>query len=284
MMINRSALLSDIHGNSPALQAVWEDIVRNECFQVFVLGDIINGIDPHGCVELLNQWRETSAVKLACIKGNAETYLLTPDLDALWDRKEPWNADVIRRIKWFESRLSEADLKWIRSFPDFIFWNNACLVHDSPIDRLDPHSWHKPEIEPKYQEWFYHSPGIVENMETAEWQKILAFMTARGFTQVFCGHTHNPFLREIGGKLICNVGSVGIPCDGNPQAAWVMLEEKPDGKPVIKIQRVDYDIARIHLLIDDTPDYPYFQLPGIKGAYKKWFSTGIHWRAHLSSE
>jgi hypothetical protein len=166
MMISRSALLSDIHGNSPALRAVWEDILRNECAQVFVLGDIINGIDPHGCMELLQPWRENEDVKLVCIKGNAEAYLLTPDLDALPGRNEPWNVEVINLIRWWESRLSEADLEWIRTFPDFIFWNHACLVHDSPIDRLDPQSWHKPGIEPKYQEWNYHSRGIVENMES----------------------------------------------------------------------------------------------------------------------
>jgi predicted phosphodiesterase len=283
MAITRSALLSDIHGNSPALQAVWVDILRNECSQVFVLGDIINGIDPHGCMELLQQGRENAAVKLACIKGNAEAYLLTPDLNTLPDRNEPWNSNLIKLITWFETHLSEADLEWIRTFPDFIFWNNACLVHDSPIDRLDLQSWHKPGIEPKYQEWNYHSRGIEENMGSEEWQKILAFMTAQGFTQVFCGHTHIPFLREIGNKLICNVGSVGIPCDGNPQAAWVILEERPDVKPVIKIQRVDYDITRIHQLIDVTPDYPSYQIPGFKEAYKKWFSTGILWRAHVSS-
>lgn len=51
------ALLADIHGNSPALQAVLKDIQHNECSQVFVLGDIINGVDPHGCIELLQKWK-----------------------------------------------------------------------------------------------------------------------------------------------------------------------------------------------------------------------------------
>ncbi len=282
-MLNRTAVLSDIHGNSPALRAVWEDVSRHACSQVFVLGDIINGIDPHGCVDLLRQWRAEPAVRLACIKGNAEAYLLTPDLDALGDRQESWNVEMIRLIRWFETRLTPDDLAWIRSFPDFILWDNACLVHDSPVDRLEPQTWHQPDIETKYQEWFYHSPGIDEGMDPAELQKILAYMVRRGFSRLFCGHTHRPFIWEIGGTIICNVGSVGSPRDGDPRAAWVLLEGEPDEKPVITIQRVAYDIARIHRLIDENPDYPSYEIPGFKEAYKKWFSTGILWKEHLSS-
>jgi hypothetical protein len=44
---------------------------------------------------------------------------------------------------------------------------------------------------------------------------------------------------------------------------------------------VDYDVALIHQLIDDTPDYPDFQTPGFRDAYKKWLATGILWRAFL---
>lgn len=256
---------------------------RHACSRVFVLGDIINGIDPHGCVDLLRRWRADPAVSLACIKGNAEAYLLTPDLDALWDRQESWNAEMIRLIRWFEVRLTPDDLAWIRTFPDFILWDNACLVHDSPVDRLEPQTWRQPGIETKYQEWFYHSPGIDEAMEPAGLQKILAYMAGRGFSRLFCGHTHRAFLLEAGGHVICNVGSVGSPRDGDPRAAWVMLEGEPGEQPAITIQRVDYDVTRIHRLIDETPDYPSYEIPGFKEAYKKWFSTGILWKERLSS-
>ena len=74
-MSNKIALLSDIHGNSPALEATLKDIERQDCSQVFMLGDIINGVDPHGCIELLRNWANSNNVELACIQGNAEAYL-----------------------------------------------------------------------------------------------------------------------------------------------------------------------------------------------------------------
>ena len=78
-MTTQVALLSDVHGNSPALQAVLNDIRSQGCTKVFMLGDIINGVDPHGCIQLLQEWCETNAAELTCLKGNGEEYLLTPD-------------------------------------------------------------------------------------------------------------------------------------------------------------------------------------------------------------
>jgi len=277
------AVLADIHGNSPALQAVLEDIQHNECSQVFVLGDIINGVDPHGCIELLRKWSDAQDIELACLKGNAEFYLLTPELEALPRKNEPFNAYLVQLIQWFRDHLSETDLEWIRSFPDFIRWNDAGLAHDSPVDRLSPQSWHIPNIELKYQEWFYHSPGIQSDMAEHKWQKLLDFMDEWNLEQVFCGHTHIPFYREFDRKLICNVGSVGAPLDGDPRASWVMVEELSTKEQTITIRRVDYDITRIHQLIDQTPDYPAFITLGIQEAYKKWLSSGVHWKVYLSS-
>ena len=156
----KTALLADVHGNSPALQAVLEEIRREGCSQVFVLGDIINGIDPAGCLALLRDWKDRGDIELTCLKGNAEFYLLTPDLDDLPKNNEPWNAGLVELIRWYQAHLTKTDMEWIRSFADFVRWNEAGLVHDSPVDRLSPESWHNPGIDSKYQEWFYHSPGI----------------------------------------------------------------------------------------------------------------------------
>lgn len=93
-----------------------------------------------------------------------------------------------------------------------------------------------------------------------------------------------PIYREIGDKIICNIGSVGAPLDGDPRPSWVLLEISPSRKQTISIRRVKYEISLIHQLIDDTPDYPAFQtIPGFCGAYKTWFSTGIHWRAQMKA-
>ena len=77
------AFLSDIHGNSPALRSVLDDIQQEQCKKVFVLGDIVNGIDPHECVRILHSWSDETGINLVCIKGNAEAYLVTPDRDSM---------------------------------------------------------------------------------------------------------------------------------------------------------------------------------------------------------
>ena len=135
-MSHKVAFLSDIHGNTPALQSVLDAIQRERCTKVFMLGDIINGIDPHGCVQVLRSWCDTNRVELASIKGNAEAYLVTPDRDLLIQQSDVWDVDLLKLVQWWQDNLSESDLEWIHSLPDTIRWNSALLVHDSPKDRL----------------------------------------------------------------------------------------------------------------------------------------------------
>jgi len=276
-----TALLSDIHGNSPALKAVLEDIERMGCARVFMLGDLINGFDPHGCVQNLRQWVESTQVDLTCIKGNAEAYILTPDRAELPRQDDEWNTDMMGLVDWWEAHLMQEDLEWIETFEDYLLWSDACLVHDRPMDRLLPESWRQPDIELKYQEWFFHSPGLKPDTKEDDWQALWSFMEARGFQQVFCGHTHIPFCREQNGKQVCNTGSVGVPQDGDPRPSWVIVKQTPEARLDISIRRVDYDVALMHRIVDETPDYYDFKIPGYQEAYKKWLTTGIIWREHL---
>ena len=125
-MSTRVALLSDIHGNSPALKAVLEDIRDQGCSQVFMLGDLINGVDPHGCVQILREWKEAGDIELTCLKGNGEAYLLTPDRDALPRQTESWNTDMIHLVDWWENHMTQEDIECVHTFQDFILWKDAC--------------------------------------------------------------------------------------------------------------------------------------------------------------
>ena len=60
-MPEKIAILSDIHGNSPALRAVLKDIHNTGCTKLFALGDVFNGIDPNGCLDLLRACEELSS-------------------------------------------------------------------------------------------------------------------------------------------------------------------------------------------------------------------------------
>jgi len=271
--MDRVAVISDIHGNSPALRTVLADIQRQECTRLFVLGDVINGFDPHGCLDLLRTWDD-----LTCLKGNAEAYVLTPNPESIQAHDENWHDGLVQLVHWFRSRLSPADLDWLQSLPDYVTWDMACFAHDSPLDRLFPERWHKAGIPLEYQEWFYHAPGISSDMAESEWEKLLNFMGRENLTHVFCGHTHAPFLRRAGIRTICNVGSLGMPLDGDPRPAWVLIERNSEGSYQLSPKRTEYDIDQICQLIEDCPDYPDFQSPGMKAAYQQCLKTGVIWK------
>ena len=275
--MTRVALLADIHGNSPALRAVLEDVERAGCTRLFVLGDIINGHDPAGCVDLL----QSGPGRIEALKGNAENYLLTPDLGAFPKSREPFYANLIRLLRWYEEQLSSAQLAWLGRLPDTIRWNGACLAHDSPLDRLFAEQHYIQGIDAKYQELFFHSPGIYPDTAGAQLEPILNWMDADAVSQVYVGHTHVPFIAWHGTRLLCNVGSVGLPLDGDPRPAWALVEQTAGEPPVVTIRRVKYEIGEILDIVDSHPDAPDFERPGMQHAYKKMLQTGIHWRVHL---
>jgi len=279
-MPSNIAILSDIHGNAPALQAVLEDIGHQHCTHLFMLGDLINGVDPHGCVHLLRTWSDIVGLPVACLSGTAAAYLLTPDRDALPRQDESWNHQVMRLVQWVHDQLTPDDVSWIQSFPDTMRWQETYLVHDSPADRVAVQTKH-PDIPPPYREWFSYGRGIRPTMDASEWQELLAFMEGEQVSRLFSGHTHRPFCREVDGKLICNVGSVGAPLDGDPRAAWALVTPHASGQWTCTLRRVSYNVAAQLQRIDQTPDYADFHTPEIRNAYKQWFLTGTYWKAHL---
>jgi predicted phosphodiesterase len=272
----KTAIFSDVHGNTPALEAVLENIRRAGVDQVFVLGDVINGVDPAGCLRLLRTWSATEGVPLTCILGNAEMYLLTPDLDNLPDRGGSWQPGVLRLIRWFLAHLDLQDLAWIRTFPSHLAWESACLVHDTPQDRLNPQSWHGDGIEPKYQEWFHHSSGVLEDMPAERWHSLWELMARHRFSHVFCGHSHIAFIRREDGRVVCNTGSVGAPLDGDPRAVWALVKGHPGRDATVALRRVAYNVERLCQMVDAAEDYPDFVEAGSRERYKQWLRTGAH--------
>ena len=272
--LERTALISDVHGNSPALRTVLNDVACEQCARVYVLGDIINGIDPHGCLELLR-----SIENVTCILGNAESYTLTPDLDLFPQRHEPFYADLITLVKWFRAQLSEADWQWLNEIPEMWQWDGTYLVHDSPFDRVRVEEKYPPGIDGKYRELFFHGKGISPQTSNDELAKLFEWMRSENLSKLFCAHTHVPLYKQDGENFICNVGSVGLPLDSDPRSAWVLLDEA-SGKTEITLHRVSYDLDELFALIDHTPDYPKFDQPNFKYAYKKMFETATHWSAY----
>lgn len=274
-MPEKIALLSDIHGNLPALRAALADVTREQCARIYVLGDIINGVDPNGCMDILRAMDQVT-----CILGNAEAYALTPDLESFPLKDEGFFPGLIVLADWFNTHLSQANRKWLNEFPMTWRWDGAYLVHDSPMDRSLVDEKCPSEVERKYCEFIYHGKGIKPNLTDAEFAEIFAWMHAERLTKIFCAHTHLPFIKQDGNQIICNVGSVGLPLDGDPRASWVLLDGTTSPSQII-IRRVEYDLSAFLASVDQTPDYPDFDRPNFIHAYKKMFETATHWSASM---
>jgi diadenosine tetraphosphatase ApaH/serine/threonine PP2A family protein phosphatase len=170
-------------------------------------------------------------------------------------------------------------MDWIRSLPDTIRWNNVYMVHDSPMDRAAVQS--QTDVEPPYRELKYHGRGISPDMTEPDQEALLNYMRVERVAGIFCGHTHRPFWSELGGLLVCNVGSAGMPLDGDPRASWAMLSVNKSGSMSVSIRRIDYDVSSTLQIVDRISGYRDFEVSGARDAYKKMFLTGRYWGEHM---
>jgi predicted phosphodiesterase len=218
--MTRLAILSDIHGNLPALEAIIADIAAFKVDHVVVSGDLIN-VGPFS-VQVLER---IAALNWAVIRGNHEFYLLdygTP--------REP----AIRRDyalpRWIRQIMPDAWYAYIAALPDSLtlFYPDATpieVAHGIPGD---------------------HWKGIHPTTSEDRAARLLAH--ARELTVVL-GHTHLPMTRHVraNGKLrhVLNPGSAGIPLDGKVgMASYMLLEStRDDWKPTFR--RVRFNVNTV---------------------------------------
>ncbi|MEQ8674784.1 MAG: metallophosphoesterase family protein [Aggregatilineales bacterium] len=209
--MTRLAILSDIHGNLPALDAVLEDMRPFEVDHIVVAGDSINW-GPFS-LEVMYRLHEINA---SVMRGNHELYLLdidTPRMPAGWDGftmprllAENLPADVLNRISCLPDTLQ---LRF-RDAP------SVRVVHGTPNN---------------------HWQGIYHDSTDDEIRGWLAGVAER---VVIAGHTHLRLRRRVDDWLIINPGSVGMTFDRNPATSYVILEGNAQGWKV-NFRRVPYD-------------------------------------------
>lgn len=210
----RVAILSDVHGNLTALDAVLED-VRDAAPDVVLLGgDLADaGASP---AEVIDRLRD-----LACpgVLGNTDEMLVDPAAFERFARESPHLADlwsaVAEMAAFTRAALGPERLEWIRGLPRA--WNDdrMALVHARPDT-----PWRAPAPEA--------SDADLESVYGPLARPLVVY-----------GHIHRPFVRTLDGRTVANCGSVGQPHDGDPRASYLLVE---DGMPAIR--RVAYDVAR----------------------------------------
>jgi putative phosphoesterase len=210
------AIVSDIHGNLTALEAVLAAIRNQAPDLVLHGGDLTDsGSSPIEVVDLIRDlgWQG--------VMGNTDEMLVNPaalEEFASQSSAPPALWDAIRQIAAATcSALGEERLAWMRNLPRMQTIEVVALVHATPNS-----CWRAPAA----------------NATDDELQAAYGSLTQP--TVVF-GHTHLPSIRSLPGhpKLLINTGSVGLPYDGDPRASYLLLK---DGIP--EIRRVEYDVEK----------------------------------------
>ena len=218
----RIAVLSDIHANLPALDAVLA--AAGDVDAIWHLGDVVGyGPDPDGVVDRL---REVGAVG---VRGNH-------DAAACGGSEIEWfNPDARRAMEWTRSAISEATLGWLSDLPERRTVGQCELVHGSPREPL----W----------EYVTSVPVARANLALLEapiglhghTHLPIAFLDEDGRVDVV-GPGRDSELELRGRRALVNPGSVGQPRDGDPEASFMVLD--PDTGRV-QWHRVPYDIDAV---------------------------------------
>ena len=219
----RLALISDIHGNYTALQAVLQDIRRERIDSIICLGDVAtNGPEPKRVIA------ELQRLGCPCILGNHESALLDPGA-AMRYQIAP---QLLSSLQWTLDQLTKSELDYLRAFKTTLpvalgDGTNLLCYHASPLSNTD----------------------LLLAMTPAE---DLAEMLAGSDAQFFAGgHTHLQMLRQYDGLLVINPGSVGQPFRAFPMPGsapsllpWVeyAILGWTNGGLSLDLRRVPFDV------------------------------------------
>jgi putative phosphoesterase len=212
----RAAVITDIHGNLPALHAALARIDELGVEAVYCGGDLV-GYGPHPnevCALIAER-------AIPTIYGNYDHAIARENEDCGCAYITAHDRELGRlSVEWTLAHTSRTSKDFMLGLPfDLRFRvgeRDVHLVHGSPR---------------KVNEYLFEDkpPRLYERLAAAETDPVLVF-----------GHTHKPWVHEYGGVLFVNCGSVGKPKDGDPRGAFAVLTADADGVQVT-IERVPYD-------------------------------------------
>ncbi len=222
--MTRVAVLSDVHGNLAALEAVTAEIRREKPDAVLVAGDLVfNGPDPNGCVDALRHLESEGAL---IVSGNTDIAVGDFDYGAAFPQYQNGVPDIITAAaEWAHDELGDEQLDWLRRLPaerrmradgDTL----VLVVHASPGSQ---------------------TRGFDQSLDP----NVIYERAAATDARVICvGHTHLPEVRDLGFKVIVNDGSAGYVFDGDPTASWAMVTVS-DGQIDAAIRRTPFDALSV---------------------------------------
>jgi predicted phosphodiesterase len=235
------AVIADVHGNYPALEAVLDDARANGAEAYLLLGDYIRD------TLFLNDVGDAIRGLPNCtaILGNGDIGVISLD-----DTK-PDHCEFEQMLPnfWTYKNLSKENLDFLKSLPKTAEVVTPCgkllhLSHSIPLISHTPRlgAFHSGDYSQKMEaKPFSFEDGIAEMQSAAE---EYAFEVAEypGDVCLF-GHNHLQFCGSVSGKILLNPGSLGMPCDYDTRAPYALICD--DGKGLkIELRRVEYDVNK----------------------------------------
>ena len=210
----RIAVVSDIHGNLTALEAILADLRLTSPDVVLHGGDLAaNGARPAEVVDRIRHYGWLG------VCGNTDEMLWNAENLRKLAARVPKLGGLLRVIEetipWTCALLGEDRIGWLQNLPFLQREGSAAIVHASPNDL-----WQAPP------------PGATD----------AALESVYGGLEVpivVYGHIHQPFVRQVRGMTVANAGSTSLSYDGDPRASYLLV----DGTEV-RIRRVEYDVER----------------------------------------
>ena len=210
----RVAIVSDIHGNLTAFEAVLADLRHTSPDLILHGGDLADiGASP---VEVVDRIRSLGWQGIA---GNTDQMLATPETFEAFANQSPQLQSLWAALREMAAATREAlgveRLAWLGSLPLTQIHAPIALVHASPES-----TWRSPALE-------------------ASDHELQSVYGPLGLPVVVYGHIHRPYVRSLAEMVVVNTGSVGLPYDGDRRASYLLMDE---GRP--EIRRVEYEVNR----------------------------------------
>ena len=210
----RIAIVSDIHGNRTAFEAVLADLRQTSPDLILHGGDLADsGTSPTEIVDRIRDLGWQGVV------GNTDEMLCTPGSLTEFANQSPQLQPLFAVIEEMATAtrgaLGEERLAWLRALPRSQVRGPMVLVHASPES-----PWRAP-------------------MHTASDAELESVYAPLGQPIAIYGHIHRSYIRSVSGMIVANTGSVSLSHDGDPRAAYILLD---DSQPAIR--RVEYDVDR----------------------------------------
>jgi putative phosphoesterase len=225
------AVLSDIHGNIHAFKAVLSDIKSFNISKVVFLGDlVINGPSPS------EVFQEMMFLKPICwIKGNTDDWFT--EINDKWSPTTKQEEKLYDIFLYAQNRLDKDSIEFLIELPETCSFKVAGIsflaVHGSPRS---------------------YSEGMGTNINEKELKTIISEIEE---SVLVSGHTHVPFIGKVENKAVFNVGSIGLPLDGDNRASYGIIRVK-NRTPNCIIRRVTYPVHET-VTIAQNQNFPDFE-------------------------